>query len=122
MESFFGSPSLHCVVSSALSWVGKESNCSPTAANNSIQVTISNYQNDPLSQDTTSIILPLVAINNVVTSYTINVYNNFGLLVFSGRKTGDTFTISVANLKDGIYIVEANDGKLSYSQQLIIKH
>ena len=63
-------------------------------------------------------------INSVsaITTYTISIYNSFGTIFYKTKKTGDTFTIPVNNLHDGTYIIEANDGKNSYKQQIIVKH
>ena len=55
-------------------------------------------------------------------NYTIKIYNSLGTLFYSTKKSGDTFTIPVNNLQNGTYIIEANDGKQSYTQQLIVKH
>lgn len=81
-------------------------------------------QNILSTSDTTSITSKLVTISSqdLVTNYTIKIYNSFGTLVYSSKKSGDTFTIPVNNLNDGAYIMEANDGKESYKQQLVVKH
>lgn len=96
---------------------------SPNPTSNNVQVSIIYNPTTVLSSDTTSTISSQTTTGNSnVITYTINIYNNFGTLFYSTKKMGDTFTIPVSSFKDGTYIVEANDGKQSYSQQLIIKH
>ena len=95
----------------------------PNPASNNVQVSIIKNSNTVSSSDTTGTITQLATDNlNVITTYTVNIYNGFGTLIFSTKKTGDTFNISVGNFKAGSYIIEANDGKQNYSQHLIIKH
>jgi hypothetical protein len=53
--------------------------------------------------------------------YTIRVYNNQGTLVTTVTRTGLSFSIPVNNLNGGNYVVEINNGKYAYRQQLIIK-
>ena len=97
---------------------------SPNPASDNVQASIIKPQNTLSASDITSITPKLVTISSqdLVTTYTIKIYNPFGTLIYSTRKSGDTFTIPVNNIKNGTYIIEANDGKQSFSQQLIIEH
>ena len=97
---------------------------SPNPATDNVQVSIIKPQNTLSASDTTSITPKLVTTigQDLVTTYSIKIYNTFGTLFYSTRKSGDTFTIPVNNLKNGTFIIEANDGKQSFSQQLIIEH
>ncbi|RPH32064.1 MAG: T9SS C-terminal target domain-containing protein [Bacteroidales bacterium] len=54
-------------------------------------------------------------------AYTIRILDSSGMLKASVKKSGETATILVSNLRNGIYIVEINDGKNVYQQQLVIK-
>ena len=107
-------------------YVGSRSylSVSPNPATDNVQVSIIKPQNTLSASDTTSITPNLVTINDqdIVTTYTIKIYNSLGTLFYSTKKSGDTFTIPVNNLQNGTYIIEANDGKQSYTQQLIVKH
>ena len=96
----------------------------PNPATDNVQVSIIKPQNTLSASDTTSIMPNLMTINDqdIVTTYTIKIYNSFGTIFYSAKKSGDTFTIPVNNLQNGTYIIEANDGKQSYTQQLIVKH
>jgi hypothetical protein len=96
---------------------------SPNPASENIQVTV-------LAQDTASIMENTSSVSfasaekaiNAESAFTIKIYNNFGIICYSGMKTGTTFEIPVSNLKDGIYVLEASDGINRYSQQIVIKH
>jgi hypothetical protein len=107
-------------------YVGSRSylSVSPNPATDNVQVSIIKPQNTLSASDTTSITPNLITINDqdIVTTYTIKIYNSLGTLFYSTKKSGDTFTIPVNNLQNGTYIIEANDGKQSYTQQLIVKH
>jgi hypothetical protein len=56
------------------------------------------------------------------TNYTIRIFNNQSTLLFSAKRSGNTFNIPLNNMKDGTYIIEVSNGKTSYTQQLIVKH
>jgi hypothetical protein len=86
-------------------------------------VSIIKPQNTLSASDTTSITPKLVTTSNqdLVTTYTIKIYNSTGTIFYSTKKTGDTFTIPLNTLHDGTYVIEANDGKQSYTQQLLMK-
>lgn len=96
---------------------------SPNPATDNLQVSIMKSQNTSIS-DTTSVRSQLIATasQDIATTYTVKIYNSFGTLFYSTKRSGDTFTVPVNNLKDGTYIIEANDGKNSYTQQIIVKH
>lgn len=91
----------------------------PNPASNNVQLVI-----DGESQSSTTANASPMTTNkqNPVETYSIKIYNSFGTVFYSTKKTGKEFTIPVNNLKDGSYIVEVNDGTQSESQQLIIKH
>jgi hypothetical protein len=57
---------------------------------------------------------------NVPVNYTVKVVNSFGSLLYSSKKSGDSFTIPVGNLSKGNYLVQISDGKIVSSQTLII--
>jgi V8-like Glu-specific endopeptidase len=97
---------------------------SPNPATDNVQVSIIKPQNTLSASDTTSITPNLITTSgqDLETTYTIKIYNSLGTLFYSTKKSGDTFTIPVNNLQNGTYIIEANDGKQSYTQQLIVKH
>jgi FKBP-type peptidyl-prolyl cis-trans isomerase len=75
-----------------------------------------------LTESTTQIITTTVPEEqtNVPVTYTVKIVNNFGSLFYSSKKTGDTFTIPVDNLRKGNYLVQISDGKTVLSQTLII--
>lgn len=54
--------------------------------------------------------------------YTIRIFSSQGTLLSTVTRAGKSFTIPLNNLRDGIYVIEVNDGKNSYRQQLIVKH
>jgi Secretion system C-terminal sorting domain len=55
------------------------------------------------------------------TNFTIRIFNNQGSLLLTFNRSGQNFTIPLGTLKDGIYIVELNDSKNSYRQQVVVK-
>ncbi|NOU16757.1 MAG: T9SS type A sorting domain-containing protein [Bacteroidales bacterium] len=55
-------------------------------------------------------------------AYTIRVLDSFGALKVTLNRSGETVTLPVENLDNGIYVVEITDGKNVYRQQLVIKH
>lgn len=56
------------------------------------------------------------------TTYTIKIYNSQSALLSTVIRSGKSFNIPLINMRDGIYIIEVNDGNNSYRQQLIVKH
>lgn len=98
---------------------------SPNPASNNVQASVIKARDISTTQDSASITaskLVTSANQDLVSTYTVRIYNGFGTLIYSIKKSGNEFTIPVNNLKDGTYIVEANDGNESYKQQLIVKH
>ncbi|MBN2610111.1 MAG: T9SS type A sorting domain-containing protein [Bacteroidales bacterium] len=97
---------------------------SPNPARDNVQVSVTKVQNTSSISGDTSIIPELKTINDqdITTTYTIKIYNTFGIVFYSDVKTGDSFTIPVSNIQEGTYIVEVSDGKNSYSRQLVVKH
>ena len=94
---------------------------SPNPASNNIQVNIIKPEEAVINSDTAAA-LSLQSNNSSITTYQVRIVNSFGVVFYSTKQTGDSFTIPVSNLPNGTYIVEAYDGKQSYRQQLIIKH
>jgi hypothetical protein len=55
-------------------------------------------------------------------AYTIRVLDSFGALKAMLNKSGESVTLPVGNLNNGVYVVEISDGKNVYRQQLVVKH
>jgi len=66
--------------------------------------------------------LKAVELRDTNVNYSIQIYDLFGNLHFSGTRSGDSFTIPVGNLKNGNYFVHINDGKEKFNLKLIVKH
>lgn len=82
---------------------------------------------NPASGNLTIIVTKLTtteseATNPELTTYTVSIFNFYGILQSSVKKTGTKFTIPVGNLKDGNYFVQISNGKKTKSLPLIIKH
>ena len=94
----------------------------PNPASNEITITI----NEPEAIFMEDVDVSEVTVSKAITTdqitYTIRIYNSLGTLVSSAIRTGTSFDIPLPKLRDGTYIVELNDGKNSYREQLIIKH
>ena len=54
--------------------------------------------------------------------YTVRITNAYGVPFYTSKKSGNCFSVSVADLKDGVYIVNISNGKTKYSKQLVVKH
>jgi len=95
----------------------------PNPASDNVTVTF--IESQPLIEDNDSI-LDNVVLKEVEqlepTNYTINIYNNQSLLISTLKRSGNSFIIPLANIPDGIYIIEVSDGINCYRQQLIVKH
>lgn len=82
-------------------------------------VTVEIESNAPISiTDDPSMIFP----ENYQANYTISIFNRQGILLYTKTNTSKKTNISLNNLNDGLYIIEINDGKNRYSQQLLVKH
>ncbi len=82
---------------------------------------------NPASENLTIIVTKLATTeaeetNPELTTYTVSIFNFYGILQSSVKKTGTNFTIPVGNLKDGNYFVQISNGKKTKSLPLIIKH
>ena len=82
---------------------------------------------NPASGNLTIIVTKLAtteaeATNPELTTYTVSIFNFYGILQSSVKKTGTKFTIPVGNHKDGNYFVQISNGKKTKSLPLIIKH
>ncbi len=90
---------------------GKSYTLSPNPASGNVTITVSDsdsYQSND--------------INMQLTTYTVSIFNFYGILQSSVKKTGTNFTIPVGNLKEGSYIVRINNGTETKSLTLMIKH
>jgi hypothetical protein len=93
-------------------------------------VTITMTENIPSTEycDTTGFIIePVTDIDTYAESvepptFTIRIYNSQSELLYTCKRSGNSFNIPLVNMKDGAYIIEVSDGESFYRQQLIIKH
>jgi lysyl endopeptidase len=88
---------------------------SPNPASDNVEVAILNENNESqgIESQTNSI---------ESTSYSVSILNTYGTKFYSDKKATNKFTLSTANLKNGTYIIEVNDGKNKYYQQLVVQH
>ncbi len=56
-----------------------------------------------------------------LSSYSVRVFNNQGILMKTQSRTGLNFSITIDNLEEGLYIIEISDRIAAYRQQLMIK-
>lgn len=54
--------------------------------------------------------------------YTLRIIDHMGVLYYTGKFSGNTYTLPLTNLNDGSYIIQIINGKDVYNKQLIIKH
>jgi len=53
--------------------------------------------------------------------FTVRIFNIYGVQVYSSKKSGNKFDLSISTLQNGIYIVEVYDGKSAKRKQLAVK-
>ncbi|NVO10148.1 MAG: M4 family metallopeptidase [Bacteroidales bacterium] len=95
---------------------------SPNPASDNITLTIGSADNT-FSMGHSSTGTSALASKYISTkAYTIRVLDSFGALKATLNKSGETVTLPVGNLNNGVYVVEINDGKNVYRQQLVVKH
>ena len=92
----------------------------PNPGTDNVLVTISSpaslISNSGISANVSS-----VSSTDVVSTYTVRIFDSFGTLYGTFTKTGDSFTVPVNNLKEGTYIVTVDNTVKNYSGKLIIK-
>jgi hypothetical protein len=105
---------------------------SPNPASNDVTVTMLKGNNPDAGQTFTGNALPDSTVQtmylqsasevqtNVPVTYTVKIVNSFGSLLYSSKKSGDSFTIPVDNIRKGNYLVQISDGKAVSVQTLII--
>lgn len=54
--------------------------------------------------------------------YNISIYNKESKLMSKYTRSGDSFSVPLTNLKDGIYLLEISDGKNLTTKQIVVKH
>lgn len=93
----------------------------PNPGTDNVQVTISS----PASRTSTSVssanMSSVSSTSDVIPTYTVRIFDSFGLLYGTFTKTDDSFTVPVNNLKEGTYIVTVGNTIKNYSGKLIIK-
>ncbi len=95
----------------------------PNPASNNITITM--IDNSTYSTDADTVIANVnsnISTSDVPINFTIRIYNSQGSLISSVKRSGTSFSVPLANMRDGTYIVEVNDGKTSTTQTLIVKH
>lgn len=107
---------------------------SPNPASDNVTVTIKDKKSKAAPQTNFNGVLPDGTVQTMQASpvpevksdapvtYTISIVNTFGTVFYAAKKTGDSFTIPVGNLKNGTYTIGISDGKTVSGQQLTIKH
>lgn len=60
--------------------------------------------------------------NYTINSYSVSVFDSYGLKVYSGTKKEKKFNIPTSTFRNGIYAVFVTDGKNVYQNKLIVKH
>jgi hypothetical protein len=91
----------------------------PNPASDNVTITI--IDNSASNTDTTFVNQNIANVN-VPTNFTVRIYNSQSALISSVKRSGMSFSVPLTNMRDGIYIVEVNDGKNSTTQTLIVKH
>ena len=95
----------------------------PNPASDNITIAIGSAKNMASSSPVNATDTTRLTSKFILTSaYTVRIIDNFGVLKAILKKSGEMVTIPISNLRDGIYIVEINDGVNIYRQQLLVKH
>lgn len=93
----------------------------PNPASDNVTITMNEILPLAVTSDSSGIDMMNAKITETIT-FTIRIFNSQSILLFTATRTGKSFTIPLNNLRNGIYIVEVNDGEYSYRQQLTVKH
>ncbi|NOU17084.1 MAG: T9SS type A sorting domain-containing protein [Bacteroidales bacterium] len=94
---------------------------SPNPASENVTLTIGKAENTATTQstqDAATFRSKFISTN----SYTVRIFDNFGTIKATLKKSGETVTLPISNLDNGCYIIEINDGNKIYRQQLVVKH
>ncbi|MCL1943633.1 MAG: T9SS type A sorting domain-containing protein [Candidatus Azobacteroides sp.] len=84
------------------------------------QVSIEINDNTDSRSDTMSGELSRAGI--VEPAYTVTIVDASGIPVYTGKKKGKTFDLSVSSLRNGFYYVIVSDGVNTYREKLMINH
>jgi hypothetical protein len=95
---------------------------SPNPASDNITLTIGSSDNDSSMGNSSTGRMALASKYISTKAYTIRILDSFGALKTTLNRSGETVTLPVGNLNNGIYVVEITDGENVYRQQLVIKH
>ncbi|NOU17717.1 MAG: T9SS type A sorting domain-containing protein [Bacteroidales bacterium] len=95
---------------------------SPNPASDNITLTIGSADNASSMGNGSTGTTALASKYISTKAYTIRVLDSFGALKATLNKSGETVTLPVGNLNNGVYVVEITDGKNVYRQQLVVKH
>ena len=90
----------------------------PNSASDFVQVSIAHNTTstqDPLLSDANSN-------QDITASYSVRVYNIYGILVYSRNETSFSFTIPVSSFINGTYIINVSDNTNAYQKQFVVKH
>lgn len=94
----------------------------PNPASDNITLTIGSADNGSSMGNSSTGRTALASKYISTKAYTIRVLDSFGALKVTLNRSGETVTLPVGNLNNGVYVVEINDGKNVYRQQLVVKH
>jgi hypothetical protein len=90
----------------------------PNSASDFVQVSI--VHNSTSTQD--ALLSDANSNQDISDSYSVRVYNIYGILVYSLNKTSCPFTIPVSSFINGTYIINVSDNTNSFRQQFVVKH
>ncbi len=95
---------------------------SPNPASDNITLTIGSTDNGSSRGNGSTGTTALASKYISTKAYTIRILDSFGALKAMVNKSGESVTLPVGNLNNGVYVVEITDGKNVYRQQLVVKH
>lgn len=90
----------------------------PNSASDFVKVSI--VQNTNLTQD--PLLSAASSSQDITASYSVRVYNIYGILVYSLNNTSCPFTIPVGDFLNGTYILNVSDIANAYRKQFVVKH
>lgn len=88
----------------------------PNPASGEVQISINKASSASLKAVSSNIS------NNSQNSYSVNVVDIYGSIVYTDTKVGELFTIPISTLRNGVYNVIVSDGTNTYQNKLIVKH
>jgi subtilisin family serine protease len=89
----------------------------PNPASSEVKISV-----NPTSSSSLHVVSSNSSDNTNLNSYSVNVIDVYGSIVYTDTKIAEQFTIPISKLRNGVYSVIVSDGTNTYQNKLIVKH